>query len=49
MHNVLDEREVERDNLTVGQLQEILGNGLDEIHRRLDKLEAGNIIQQCGY
>ena len=44
MCNVLDERGVQGGNLTVGQLQEILGNGLDEIHNRLGELEAGNIM-----
>ena len=45
---VLDEGEVEGGNLTFGQLQEILGNDLSEIHMRLDELEVVNIIQQGG-
>ena len=48
MHTVLDGRGCEGGNLTPGQLQEICGNGLDEIWNRLNESEALNIVEGQG-
>ncbi|KAL7572574.1 hypothetical protein ACA910_000392 [Epithemia clementina (nom. ined.)] len=44
-HLVLDERGIKGGHLTVHQLQEILGNGLVDIHVRLDQIEGGCLLR----
>ncbi|KAL7559612.1 hypothetical protein ACA910_008374 [Epithemia clementina (nom. ined.)] len=47
MGTLLDERGIEQGGgLTVQNLQEVLGNGLNNIHLLLDQIEAGRQPQQ---
>ncbi|KAL7576397.1 hypothetical protein ACA910_018202 [Epithemia clementina (nom. ined.)] len=44
---VLDERGIEGGHLTVQQLQEILGQGLNNIRLWLDQIEGGRLHKGC--